>query len=48
MRVKVEPDRKGWAKISDIVSDQDAQLVARIQGDMDSLLVFVGSNRYSL
>ena len=41
-RVRIEPERTGWARLYDIVSQVDKRRVDDIKEDVDTLLVFVG------
>ena len=40
-RVRIEPERTGWARIYDLVRQVDKDRVADIKEDTDTLLVFV-------
>ena len=40
-RVRIEPERTGWARIYDLVRQVDKDRVADIKEDIDTLLVFV-------
>ena len=40
-RVLLEPDRVGWAKISDNIRKYDEERVADVKEDIDALLVLV-------
>lgn len=42
-RVKIEPERTGWAKLYDLVRQFDKDRVEDIRDDIDTLLVFVSS-----
>ena len=46
-RVRVEPERTGWARIYDLVRQVDKDRVADIKEDIDTLLVFVSSLLYA-
>ena len=41
LRVRIEPERTGWARIYDLVRQVDKDRVADIKDDIDTLLVFV-------
>ncbi|KAK7684418.1 hypothetical protein QCA50_012365 [Cerrena zonata] len=41
-RVKIEPERTGWAKLYDLVRQFDKDRVEDIRDDIDTLLVFAG------
>ncbi|KAK7691028.1 hypothetical protein QCA50_006131 [Cerrena zonata] len=41
-RVLVEPDRTGWARISDMVHKYDEDRIRDVKEDIDTLLVFAG------
>ena len=41
-RVRIEPERTGWARISDLLRQNDEMAVQDVKEDIDSLLVFVG------
>ena len=49
-RVRIEPERTGWARIDDLVRQVDKDRVADIKEDIDTLLVFVSLslNRFLL
>ena len=40
-RVRVEPERTGWAKLYDLIRQFDKDRVADVKEDIDTLLVFV-------
>lgn len=40
-RVLIEPDRTGWARISDMVHKYDEDRIKDVKEDIDTLLVFV-------
>ena len=40
-RVRVEPERTGWARLYDLVRQVDKDRVADVKEDIDTLLVFV-------
>ena len=40
-RVRIEPERTGWAKLYDLVRQVDKDRVEDIRDDIDTLLVFV-------
>ena len=40
-RVRIEPERTGWARMYDLVRQVDKDRVADIKEDIDTLLVFV-------
>ena len=42
-RVRIEPERTGWAKLYDLVRQVDKDRVEDIRDDIDTLLVFVSS-----
>ena len=42
-RVRMEPERTGWAKLYDLVRQVDKDRVEDIRDDIDTLLVFVSS-----
>ena len=46
-RVRIEPERTGWARIYDLVRQVDKDRVADIKDDIDTLLVFVSSLMYA-
>ena len=46
-RVRIEPERTGWARIYDLVRQVDKDRVADIKEDIDTLLVFVSSLLYA-
>ncbi|KAK7677460.1 hypothetical protein QCA50_019573 [Cerrena zonata] len=41
-RVKIEPDRTGWGRISDLIRQYDRARVEDVKEDIDTLLVFAG------
>ncbi|KAK7685874.1 hypothetical protein QCA50_011221 [Cerrena zonata] len=41
-RVKIEPDRTGWGRISDLLRQYDRDRVEDVKEDIDTLLVFAG------
>ena len=41
LRVRIEPERTGWARIYDLVRQVDKDRVADMKDDIDTLLVFV-------
>ena len=49
-RVRIEPERTGWARIYDLVRQVDKDRVADMKEDIDTLLVFVSFSfvRYEL
>ena len=40
-RVRIEPERTGWARIYDLVREYDKNRVVDSKEDIDTLLVFV-------
>ena len=42
-RVRIEPERTGWARLYDLVRQVDKDRVADVKEDIDTLLVFVSS-----
>ena len=40
-RVRIEPERTGWAKIHDLVREVDKTRIVDNKEDIDTLLVFV-------
>ena len=40
-RVRIEPERTGWARISDLLRQNDEMAVQDVKEDIDTLLVFV-------
>ena len=47
-RVRIEPERTGWAKLYDLVRQVDKDRVEDIRDDIDTLLVFVSSPSHPL
>ena len=47
-RVRVEPERTGWARIYDLVREVDKNRIVDNKEDIDTLLVFVSSYLTSL
>ena len=43
LRVQVEPERIGWARLSDLIHKYDQRRVRDAKEDIDTLLVFVSS-----
>ncbi|KAK7693017.1 hypothetical protein QCA50_002582 [Cerrena zonata] len=41
-RVKIEPDRTGWARLSDLIRQYDRDRVEDVKEDIDTILVFAG------
>ena len=41
-RVRIEPERTGWARLSDLYQKYDLERVQDVKEDIDTLLVFVG------
>ena len=41
-RVRIEPERTGWARMYDLVREYDKSRVSDYKEDIDTLLVFVG------
>ncbi|KAK7677500.1 hypothetical protein QCA50_019506 [Cerrena zonata] len=41
-KVQVEPDRKGWARLSDMYHKYDEDRIKDVKEDIDTLLVFAG------
>ena len=46
-RVRIEPERTGWARLYDLVRQVDKDRVADVKEDIDTLLVFVSLPLYS-
>ena len=42
-RVRIEPERTGWARIYDLVHEFDKNRIVDTKEDIDTLLVFVSS-----
>ena len=45
-RVRIEPERTGWARIYDLVRQFDKDRVIDVKEDIDTLLVFVSLSSY--
>ena len=47
-RVRIEPERTGWARMYDLVREYDKSRITDNKEDIDTLLVFVSSVLISL
>ena len=47
-RVRIEPERTGWARIHDLVREYDKNRIIDNKEDIDTLLVFVSTVLISL
>ena len=45
-RVQIEPERIGWARLADLVRLKHTEKVADMKEDIDTLLVFVGTDLF--
>lgn len=41
--MRIDEERTGWAKLSDLIHHKDKDRVEDVKEDIDTLLVFVGS-----
>lgn len=39
--MQIEPERKGWARLADLVRSHDKERIEDVKEDIDTLLVFV-------
>ena len=45
-RVQIEPERMGWARLADLVRVKHTEKVTDMKEDIDTLLVFAGTDLF--